>query len=292
MDIPRFDATASAGDVLGALDEAGCAVIERLVDEDTVAAVIDELGPYLEATPPGGDDFSGRTTRRTGAILARSASSPAMIAHPLVLEVTEGFLWPGKTTYQLHLTQLIAIGPASPEQALHRDQWCFDFFPFPDDVEVELATMWALTDFTAANGATRVVPGSHREGNEALGAPDRVMQAEMPAGSVFIYGGRTVHGGGANTTDEVRLGLNADYVLGWLRQEENQYLSVPPEVARTLPVEIQELMGYRLGAYALGYVDDVRHPRAFLEGTSGASSFGGEGTVDPNIAHLLADADG
>jgi hypothetical protein len=290
MDIPRFDAHAAASDVLAALDEAGCAVIERLVDEGTVARVVDDLGPYLEATPPGADDFSGRSTRRTGAVLARSATSQQMIAHPLVLEVTDGFLWPGKTTYQLHLTQLIAIGPDSPEQALHRDQWCFDFFPFPDDVEVELATMWALTDFTAANGATRVVPGSHREGNEALGAPDRVVQAEMPAGSVFIYGGRTVHGGGANTTDAVRLGLNADYVLGWLRQEENQYLSVPPEIARTLPVEIQELMGYRLGAYALGYVDDVRHPRAFLEGAVGASSFGGEGTVDPNVTNLLTDA--
>jgi hypothetical protein len=290
MDIPRFDAGAKAADVLAALDEAGCAVIERLVDEATVAGVIDELGPYLEATPPGGDDFSGRSTRRTGAVLARSATSQRMIAHPLVLEVTDGYLWPGKTTYQLHLTQLIAIGPDSPEQALHRDQWCFDFFPFPDDVEVELATMWALTDFTAANGATRVVPGSHREGNEALGAPDRVVQAEMPAGSVFIYGGRTVHGGGANTTDDVRLGLNADYVLGWLRQEENQYLSVPPDIARTLPVEIQELMGYRLGAYALGYVDDVRHPRAFLEGHVGSSSFGGEGTVDPNVTNLMSDA--
>jgi ectoine hydroxylase-related dioxygenase (phytanoyl-CoA dioxygenase family) len=86
----------------------------------------------------------------------------------------------------------------------------------------------------------------------------------MPRGSVVIYTGRTVHGGGANTTEADRVGINIDYALGWLRQEENQYLSVPKEIAAALPEKVQRLMGYQMGAYALGYMDDLRDPIRFL----------------------------
>lgn len=273
--VPRFSADVEVDEVVAALADHGVAIVERLVDPAVVDAVRAEMAPYVTATLPGADDFSGTATTRTGALLARSVTSQAMIAHPLVLGVADAFLWPGKTNFQLHLTQLIAIGADSPAQALHRDQWCFDFFPFPDDVEVELSTMWALTEFTEENGATRVVPGSHRGGDEALGHPEWTEPATMPVGSVLLYSGRTVHGGGANRSDAVRWGLNADYVLGWLRQEENQYLSVPPDVARTLPQRVRELAGYQLGAYALGYVDDVRHPQQFLDGTLGRATFDG-----------------
>ena len=272
--LPRFDRTADAADVVAALRTSGGAIIDELVDVDTVDRVIAEMRPHLDATPPGADDFSGRATRRTGALVARSPASHGLIGHPLVLDVADGFLWEGKTTFQLHLSQLIAIGPGSPAQALHRDQWCFDFFSFPDDVEVELSTMWALTDFTLATGATRVIPGSHHDGDEAVTDEHRAVRAEMRPGSVLLYSGRTIHGGGANTSDEVRLGLNADYTLGWLRQEENQYLSVPPDAARQLPERMRDLIGYTLGAYALGYVDDVRHPRDVLDGTTRPVSFG------------------
>jgi ectoine hydroxylase-related dioxygenase (phytanoyl-CoA dioxygenase family) len=274
MDITRFGPTAEATDVAAAIASDGAAIVEDLVTGATIDAVMGEMAPHLDATPNGADDFAGQNTRRTGALLARSPSSVAMVAHPLVLGVADNFLWPSKTTFQVHLTQMIAIGGGSPQQALHRDQWCFDFFPFPDDVEVELSTMWALTDFTPANGATRFIPGSHREGDHVLADEYRCVQAAMPRGSVLLYSGRTVHGGGANTTDEVRIGLNVDYTLGWLRQEENQYLSVPPEVARTLPDGVAELAGYSLGGYALGYVDDVRDPRHFLRGTASQASFG------------------
>jgi ectoine hydroxylase-related dioxygenase (phytanoyl-CoA dioxygenase family) len=96
----------------------------------------------------------------------------------------------------------------------------------------------------------------------------------MPRGSVVLYSGRTVHGGGANASaDRWRTGINVDYVLGWLRQEENQYLSVPLDVVRQLPERVQRLMGYSMGAYALGYIDDVRDPMAVLRGDDGGSSF-------------------
>jgi ectoine hydroxylase-related dioxygenase (phytanoyl-CoA dioxygenase family) len=258
--IPRFDPGTTAGDVAAALRTHGCAIVERLAPAELCDRVATELAPWIDATPFGADEFTGRATRRTGALLARSVAVQDLVAHPLVLDVADAVLWPKKSTFQLHLTQAITLGPGAPAQLLHRDQWCFDFFPFPTDVEVEVSTIWALTDFTEANGATRIVPGSHTSDGRIEHTPDDTVPAVMPRGSVVLYTGRTVHGGGENRSDGIRTGVNVDYVLGWLRQEENQYLSVPPEVVRSLPERIQRLMGYQMGAYALGYVDDVRDP--------------------------------
>lgn len=277
--IPRFDAGVSAEALADALRECGCAIVERLVPDELCDRILSELTPHLETTPVGGDDFTGANTRRTGALLARCPSSVEMIAHPLILDVTDAVLWGPKTTFQLHLTQAITIGPGADAQYLHRDQWCFDFFPFPGDIDVEVSTIWALHDFTEENGATRVVPGSHTAEDPRVFRPADTQPAVMPKGSVVLYTGRTVHGGGANVTaDQWRTGINVDYVLGWLRQEENQYLSVPLEVVRGLPERVQKLMGYAMGAYALGYVDDVRDPITVLQpdaGAGAAQSFGG-----------------
>lgn len=276
MEIPRFGRDATTDEVSEALQSAGCAIVERLMPGDAVDALMDDMAPWIEATPNGADSFSGLLTKRTGALVARSRASWGFVAHPLVLGVCEKVLWPKKTSFQLHLTQLISIGPESPKQPLHRDQWCFDSFPFPDDIDVEISTIWAMQDFTEVNGATRIIPGSHIESNETLGHEHRVLQAVMPKGSVVLYTGRTIHGGGENRSDSVRTGLNVDYVLGWLRQEENQYLSVPPEIARELPVHLQRLCGYAMGSYALGYVDDVRSPADFLAGATTRSSLGAD----------------
>ena len=281
--IPRFAADASAHDVAGALTTAGAAIIERLVPGSLVDELLGQMHPFIEATPFGGDDFVGRRTKRTGALLARSAASRQFIAHPLVLGAVESVLGPNATNFQLHLTQIISIGPGSPAQPLHRDQWCFDFFPFPPELDVEVSTIWALDDFTEQNGATRIIPHSLLDPKEATADEHRTCQAVMPKGSVVLYTGRTIHGGGANRSEHVRRALNVDYVLGWLRQEENQYLSCPPAVARTLPRDLQKLAGYTIGAYALGYVDDVRDPGALLrEMGDGAPSFGGADGVRPN----------
>lgn len=287
--LPRFDGRAlvdnprSIEAVVEAVTTVGCAVIERLVDGPTVDQLLDEMMPWVEATPHGADDFSGRNTRRIGALLARSRASIDFVANPTVLGVVDGILGPNATNYQLHLTQMICIGPGSPAQSLHRDQWCFDFFEFPPELDVEVSTIWALDDFTEANGATRIVPNSLLDPREAAALTGRDLPAEMPRGSVVLYTGRTIHGGGANTTDRVRRALNVDYTLGWLRQEENQYLSCPPEVARHLPPHVQRLAGYALGAFALGYVDDVRDPAVLLGASSPSSSFGGADSLAPNV---------
>lgn len=256
-----------ADEIAAALQAAGAVIIERLVSEELCDRLQAELEPHLEATQPGRDGFEGSRTRRPGALLSRLPSSVEMIAHELVLDVVDKVLWADKTTFQLHLTQAIAIGPGETAQLLHRDQWSFDFFEFPSNMEVEVSTIWALTDFTEGNGATRIAVGQNGLTDAQVGELTHAdtVAAEMPRGSVVMYTGRTVHGGGANTSDADRVGINVDYVLGWLRQEENQYLSVPKEIAAELPENVQRLMGYQMGAYALGYMDDLRDPIRFLK---------------------------
>jgi ectoine hydroxylase-related dioxygenase (phytanoyl-CoA dioxygenase family) len=270
--IPRFAADASAEQVSEALLQHGAVIIERLADDDVCDRMMSELEPWWFETPVGADDFSGRNTRRTGALLSRCPSSAAMVAHPLILDVVDRSLWSKKTTYQLHLTQSIAIGPDSPPQHLHRDQWCFDFFPFPRDVDVEVSSIWALCDFTEENGATRVVPDSHRTPDDVKYRPDQTAAAVMPRGSVVLYLGSTVHGGGANRTDATRFGINVDYIVGWLRQEENQYLSYTLDEVKAFPEHIQRLLGYEVGAYALGYIDGGRSPMSLLRDDSSAAA--------------------
>jgi len=245
--------------VVEALSRDGCCAVDRLVDPAVLALLRAELEPWIAATPCGSDGFSGRRTRRTGGLIARSAIARELVQHPLVLATAKGLL-EGATSFQIHLTQLIAIGPDEPAQLIHRDQWAFDFFPFPNGYEVQCNTLWAIDDFTAANGATRVVPGSHRLGDGLQFTEAESEPAEMAAGSVLFYTGSIYHGAGANRSQATRHGLNLTYARAWLRQEENQYLSVPLEIARELPEPLLRLMGYARGAYALGYIDDLRDP--------------------------------
>jgi ectoine hydroxylase-related dioxygenase (phytanoyl-CoA dioxygenase family) len=274
MQVPRFPATTSAQEVAGALKSDGCAIVESLVGRAVLDRARAELQPWLEATPYGRDEFSGLRTRRTGGLLGRSATCRDLVMHPLVLDAVRAIL-ARATSIQLHLTQVIAIGPGEPGQLIHRDQWAFDFFPFPAGYEATCNTIWAMTDFTEANGATRVIPGSnHREDRLEFRHADTI-PAEMPAGSVLLYTGSLYHGAGANRSDATRYGVNLTYALSWLRQEENQYLAVPFDVARTFPEPLLRLMGYARGAYALGYVDDLRDPLDVLLGrTDGGAALG------------------
>ncbi len=251
----------------------GAVIVDDLADIELIDQVRAEMGPFIDVTPPGSDDFSGRNTRRTGALIARSPTSRELIQHPTILSAAAKLLDRAQN-YQLHLTQMISIGPGSPGQSIHRDQWAFDFFEFPPDHHVQCNTIWALTDFTEFTGATRVIPGSQELPNSFDHTVDETVPAEMAKGSCLLYTGKVYHGGGANRSDETRVGLNITYVVGWLRQEENQYLSVPHDVAETLSDDLLRLMGYRTGAYALGYIDDVRDPIEAIRGPSGAMSFG------------------
>jgi ectoine hydroxylase-related dioxygenase (phytanoyl-CoA dioxygenase family) len=261
MTVARLDgAVARPEEVAAALARDGCCVVDHLVGSDVMDRLAQEVAPFVEAARFGRDDFSGTVTRRTGSLVARSPTfRDALVAHPLVVAATDAVLRPHAPRTQLHLTQVIDIGPGENGQMLHRDQWAFDF-PFPAGMECLCNTMWALTDFTEANGGTRVIPGSNHWADKLKPGYDESVAVAMDKGSVLFYTGAVYHGGGANTTEQRRAGINVGYTLSWLRQEENQYLACPPEVARTLPIELLRLIGYSMGGYALGYFGDVQDP--------------------------------
>lgn len=263
----------------------GCAVIDDLESSSIFDQIHEELEPWFEANRFGLDEFTGHHTKRTGGLIARSETARAVIQNPLVLETT-GAVLKDATSFHIHLTQVISIGPGETGQAIHRDQWAFDFFPFPTGYEAQCNTLWAMTDFTEENGATRVIPGSNRFEDKKRFTVEDTEPAEMTAGSVLLYTGALYHGGGANLSDATRCGLNVTYARSWLRQEENQYLSVPPEVARTLPKKLLRLMGYARGAYALGYIDDMRDPLAALDLEPGRDA--GFGEFEPTAAKLTS----
>jgi ectoine hydroxylase-related dioxygenase (phytanoyl-CoA dioxygenase family) len=124
--------------------------------------------------------------------------------------------------------------------------------------------MWPLDDFAESNGATRLVPASHRWPDGRRPAPDdEVVVADMPAGSAMFYLGHLWHGGGANTTERPRVGVILEYVASWLRPQENHCLAVPRHVVRRLSPRLQELLGYNIYPPFVGYVDG-RHPRSVL----------------------------
>ncbi len=259
MKLEHLPNTATGDQVAEILSRDGALVVDSLVSPEYMDSVAEELRPWMERTPVGPDSFSGRNTRRTGALIARSPKCRELVMNPLILATCNRFL-SHATSYQLHLTQVIAIGPGEPAQTIHRDQWAFDFFTFPRGYEVQCNTIWAMTDFTEENGATRVIPGSNRFDDKLRFEEKDTIAAEMTKGSVLVYSGSVYHGGGANRSNQTRAGINITYNLSWLRQEENQYLAVPLEVARTLPVELLRLIGYQRGAYALGYVGDLLDP--------------------------------
>jgi hypothetical protein len=270
--VQHLPPTATPDDVAAVLAEDAVVIVDDVAEQDVLDRIEAEMQPHVDANRFGGDEFSGFRTSRTGGLIARSPAARELVMHPLALgtcAVTLGHA----TSFQLHLTQIIAIGPDEPAQAVHRDQWAFDFFPFPNGYEVQCNTIWALDDFTEENGATRVIPGSHRLEDRLRFTNDDTVPAEMARGSVVFYTGALYHGGGANRSSGVRRGINITYDVSWLRQEENQYLSCPIEIARELPVDLLRLMGYSRGAYALGYIDDARDPIEAVRPGAGAHGF-------------------
>lgn len=262
MDAVRFSADVDAKMLADTLREHGYAIVENLASAALMDQISEEMKPHIDLSPSGADDFTGRKTRRTGAMIARSPAARQLVMNRLALDTTADVLSKA-FAFQLHLTQVISVFPESPAQKLHQDQLAWDFFPFPDDYEVHCGLLWAMSDFTAEMGATRVVPGSHKGNKKSFTDEDTVV-AEMPRGSALFYTGKVYHGAGANLSDRIRQAISIAYSVGWLRQEENQYLATPLEIARTLPDDLLKLMGYQMGSRSLGYVRDYEDPLQVL----------------------------
>jgi ectoine hydroxylase-related dioxygenase (phytanoyl-CoA dioxygenase family) len=254
-DLKRFGPEIDADTLAKTLAVDGAAIVEDVLSADVLATVNDELSPWIEATGPGKDGFTGHQTHRTGALVARSPACRDVVMHPLILGAAGAFLSPFAEKIQLHLTQVITIDPGQGTQPLHRDRLAWGGY-IPREIEPQFNTIWALTDFTDSNGATRVVPGSPGWDDDRRPEDHEKTQAVMTAGSVLLYSGSVIHGGGENRSTEPRRGMNITYTLGWLRTEENQYLSCPPHIAKDLDPELQELLGYTMGSYALGYYSE------------------------------------
>ncbi|MGB9381944.1 phytanoyl-CoA dioxygenase family protein [Candidatus Binatus sp.] len=263
--IPVVSAGDSPAKVVACLERDGAVVVSGVIDRGVRDSLLRELAPHLESVDPdaslnkkyaedgGAADFYPGKTKRITALVARSETFRTFVTHPLMRSACDAILKPNCVHYQVHATAALKIGPGAREQVLHREEDPYQFFKVPRPRMV-LASMWAITDFTEVNGGTKIVPGSHLWPAERVARPDEVVAAAMPAGSVLLWMGGTLHGAGANRTDEWRYGVFLSYSLGWLRQEENQYIDVPGEIARTLSKEVRELVGYRMHL-GIGYAD-------------------------------------
>lgn len=247
--------------LVDALQTDGYVTIPNAVTGEQVARTRQEVESLVEDTPAGRDDFEGRKTRRVYALFAKTRALDAMATHPAVLNVLDQVLG----HYQLSAPTAISIGPGEVAQPLHPDDAIYPVArPHP---ELVVNVMWPLIDFTETNGATRIVPGSHRWVDQRPVPDTETVPIEVEAGTALIYLGSVWHGGGANDSDATRLGVVLHYAVGWLRPVENHVLVVPQEVVNDLDPRLQELLGYNICPPFIGYVDG-RHPRKILQTVS------------------------
>ncbi len=243
--VARFSGDARVPDIVKALRSTGAAVIENCITDELADRVAAELRPHFDECGTAYQaDFEGYKTLRLGEILARSRSSSELVGEALLLSVVDEILLPHCINYRIGSCTGIEIFPGETAQALHRDDGIYPIHI--QGVEWQVSAMWALSDFTKENGATHLLPGSHDGPPRATAAKSEyTVQAEMTKGSLLLYLGSLLHGGGANNSDQPRMGLVNTYAVGWLRQEENHYLGIPKEIADSYPLRIRQLMGYQ-----------------------------------------------
>jgi ectoine hydroxylase-related dioxygenase (phytanoyl-CoA dioxygenase family) len=278
--IPRLSAGDPTKSIVEALQQNGVVILDGLLNDEVLARFNAELDGPLKAAEadrrllsPAVEWFMGKHTRHlTGVASKSNVFIEEVLIHPTLLAVCDEVLLPACATYQLNVAHVLDRGPGSEQQLLHRDElvWCHLPRPHP---EVQVACIVALCDFTAENGGTRVVPGSHKWPQTREAEPGDIVAAEVPAGSALLYLGSTIHGGGPNTTtSERRRGMHLSYTLGWLRTEENHYLTATPHVVRDFPRRAQELLGYSvhdaiaMGGGYLGAVDTADPVELIAEG--------------------------
>ena len=224
------------------IQEEGYTILERVLEPDLVDALAADL-LRLErelGIVPATNAFEGTRTTRIYNLLAHGALYARVPVHENVLPLVDRVLGPGCLVSSL---SSISIGPDETPQPIHADDVLHPIRK--PHLATVCNTMWAITDFTEANGATRIVPRSHQaDRNPDYGAHYDSIPAEMPKGSVLVWHGSLWHGGGANATQERRVGIAMNYCAGWIRQQENQQLGIPLDAVRGFPPRLRELVGF------------------------------------------------
>ena len=270
-ELTSLPASAETADMVAALERDGAFVATEALSTEQLSRLNADMQVAVDATAPGLRhpteqrmvEFYGRQTIRLDGLPARSSTFVELMTDSFMLRLADALLLDNCNDYLLNTGQLIQIGPGETAQALHRDEDAWRYYKGPKPL-LQVEAMFALSDFTLENGCTQVVPGSHRWEPEREPQPEEIGRARMKAGSALVYLGSTLHGGGANeTTDEWRRGMFFGLVVGWLRTEENMFLTVPLEAARTMPRRAQELLGYKAHG-GIGVVD-VGSPMVLLD---------------------------
>lgn len=261
--VQHLDIKSDAELIFNTLEKDGCVVLLNAIDVEEQEILDTKANSLLHKTAPCQGNFYGFMTKRISGMIAKSTASQRLAIKPEILSIMNKFLLSGCKAYQLNLTQVIQIGPGEPQQLIHTDDLMFAY-SHPEQ-EAMINCMWAVDEFTVENGATLLVPGSHKWPRDRTAKPEEIAFGAMPKGSVLIYFGSLQHAGGANKSQKPRTGMVISYCLGWLRQAENQYLAVPQHIAQTLPETLQKLLGYFVHAPNLGSVEG-RDPIELLKG--------------------------
>jgi len=271
---------------LAALAQDGYVVIERLLGQGDLAEMRRILESCLAANPRGRNDFEGHRTQRVYALVARGEIFWEVVRHPRVMAICDALL---AESYLLSASQAICIHPGETPQPLHADDV---FYPIPRPRKaVSISTIWSIDPFTRENGATQVIPGSHRwsdaeladlfqtidfrtdrggqprsesEHSADLAYADRLVTVEMPPGSVVVFAGTLVHRGGGARGSESRLAFSNQYCEPWARQQENFTLGIPRERLREMPIEVRRLLGFSIHPPFMGHFGGL-HPERLLD---------------------------
>ncbi|OPG07009.1 phytanoyl-CoA dioxygenase family protein [Microbispora sp. GKU 823] len=264
-ELTRVRPDADLDDVVAIIERDGAVIVENFVDEETLAGLWADLGPALDVDTFSDNWYDGFRTRRVSSLFARTTRLTPVVTQRLYLGAARALMQKPKTMWigrsrqevtpsiQISTTQLIQIHKGQGKQPLHRDD-ALHLTSHPGNT-TRVQLMLAMSDFTAENGGTLVIPGSHHWDEERAPQAEEAVPTVMPAGSGLIWVGGVYHGGGRNVTDVPRTGMTIALDLGNLRQEENQYLAVPREKVLAYPEEVRRLLGYDRCPPGLGWVE-------------------------------------
>ena len=251
-------ARAAVAEPMRQLERDGYVILRDRLNFEKLRAIRAEFDRLYQTAASGDTEFGGFETQRLYNLVARTRVLDELFLFPELLAIIEAYL---SDQIQLSIASSVKLLPGETAQPFHRDD---AYYPMArPHMPLSLNAVWAIDDFTVGNGATLLMPGSHTNDDAEPSPAADVVQAEMPAGSVVMWDGSLFHAGGPNRSDSPRLGVTVIYCRAWLRQQENQFLAVPPDVAKTLSRPLQKLIGYWVANNLLGYVNDAS-PRQFL----------------------------